>query len=447
MGGGYSSSQHKSEGKDLKARSNLNACSANASKIEEFFRAALAGNRNITAFRSMCTNPSAVSSITNFLVLNYYGRVHFALKLFEEYAGAFETFEGMPGKEHTSMISVFLEQQLKKICRLTATSLSQFDLLEDLVIETFPIYLGSKSYYRWRVFEAQKRRSWLLDAESRILKSTLPEIFTTKSADKDIISADACTYSNISHADVVYSPKGNCNQIPFGTDPAFQSLSEKNVFQSFPQAEPVKCNETLDIQSIINKCDDLAVKDFAEDGSWLLEFIIAVEDLPIAISVLLEANNNGKYPCVYANKAHEKTVKIPQDRLVGMHTGGLDKYLTTNDFLLGNATAIAQTGSSIAVVDCIDPRHIVGLKPVLDEDHSCRYLVCLHEPCKNTMSTCKKMDDLLKIIPSEFVINKERKGVLFKKSVSVACASRDSDSLAASLAGLEGFEGNRGLLF
>mmetsp|Transcript_1662 Transcript_1662/g.1739 ORF Transcript_1662/g.1739 Transcript_1662/m.1739 type:complete len:422 (-) Transcript_1662:487-1752(-) len=407
----------KSLSEDSIIRSNLDICSENAPKIEELFKAAVDGSSSTLAFRCICAYSSGISSMTDFLLNNYNARVIFTLKLFEEYAVVFETSVEALGGNQSSVISHILEHQLRKMCRSIGISVAQFYPLENLVMETFPIYLGSESFHAWRLLEAQKRHTCLIKAKSQILKSTYPEIFTTRSVKKKLISANASTYSNTNNLDVVSPSKVKRIEIVDETISFYQPMRHENLPQSFPQADLMTCNEAQEMQSIINKCDDLAVKDFAEERSWLFEVIIAMEYLPIAISIFLPANDNKQYPCVYANKFHEKIVQIPQDRIVGLHTGGLDQYLTTSDFLSSIETAITQAGSSIAIVDCLDDRHIVGLKPILDEDHTCRYIVCIHEPCGNTLSTCKKMDNLLMIIPSEFVIKKKRERNLLNNSV------------------------------
>mmetsp|Transcript_1661 Transcript_1661/g.1737 ORF Transcript_1661/g.1737 Transcript_1661/m.1737 type:complete len:433 (-) Transcript_1661:213-1511(-) len=405
----------KSLSEDSIIRSNLDICSENAPKIEELFKAAVDGSSSTLAFRCICAYSSGISSMTDFLLNNYNARVIFTLKLFEEYAVVFETSVEALGGNQSSVISHILEHQLRKMCRSIGISVAQFYPLENLVMETFPIYLGSESFHAWRLLEAQKRHTCLIKAKSQILKSTYPEIFTTRSVKKKLISANASTYSNTNNLDVVSPSKVKRIEIVDETISFYQPMRHENLPQSFPQADLMTCNEAQEMQSIINKCDDLAVKDFVEEDSWLLEFIIAVEHLPIAISIFLEANNHGKYPCVYANKAHEKAVKVSRERLIGQHVGRLDKFLGTNKFLSSLGDAISRMGSTIAIVDCTDRRHIVGLRPVMDDDHSCRYIVCLHEPCsENTIHACKKMDDFLTLIPKDLVCRKEKTGWLAK---------------------------------
>jgi len=405
MGGSITTSLSGTQSDETNRNSNL---LNNSAKIEDFVYAVLIESYSIPAVKSVIDDKLAISAISEHLIVNYRERVDFALKLSKQYLEGNEVM--LPVK--LSSLAGVLKSKLIEAYNTRDPSSPQSLLLEELVSDAFPSFLLSTSFHKWRVTESSRRRSWLQDAEIRLSNTTFPDMMTSRHLSKELAVADACTVSM--HASVL-SDKTLSDSLE-EHEAAFQPINHENTY-NMPSlfAKPVNFDDIKDIQEIMTKSDYLAVKDFAEEGSWLLEFIIAVEDLPIAISVLLEANNNGKYPCVYANKAHEKTVKVSRERLIGQHVGRLDKFLGTNKFLSSLGDAISRMGSTIAIVDCTDRRHIVGLRPVMDDDHSCRYIVCLHEPCsENTIHACKKMDDFLTLIPKDLVCRKEKTGWLAK---------------------------------
>mmetsp|Transcript_37309 Transcript_37309/g.37993 ORF Transcript_37309/g.37993 Transcript_37309/m.37993 type:complete len:403 (-) Transcript_37309:223-1431(-) len=363
-------------------------------RIEKFVDIAFTQGRRESFIKFILKDPMANQNFVRFLLQNFPDRALCALNISD-----------MQQRRKSDILLIALQAELERSCFSKRTATCNH-LLEELVLEGFPIFLKSSNYREWRHLEVERRRSWLIQAHERLVHTTLPEMIPVMSSVKDLYNAEASIHRQklVLTSEVYYiNSEASSPSSPYSS-PSHSKVSKSLSHSPHLHALPVDTSFNGVMQEAINNCDELDLKCFLQHKSWLSEFVLAAHHLPLSISIFRPLHERDRYPCVYANKCYEELLGLPIDRLIGKHMGCIDEYVGTNQFISALQRAITEKRSAIAVIECDEATHVIGMKPVLDNDLICKYIICIYRPCIGSINkTCDETDVLFHALPADMM--------------------------------------------
>mmetsp|Transcript_3625 Transcript_3625/g.3737 ORF Transcript_3625/g.3737 Transcript_3625/m.3737 type:complete len:403 (+) Transcript_3625:159-1367(+) len=402
MGGGISSKISTSFYKKNPPESNgVRTC---VKGIEVFVSLVLEQSNDENKLIFIAKNTTACSTFVQYLMLNYYDQC--------QSASTDSPPTELSGVSPTKYLLASLQKELRSLFTESNRSSERNYLLEGLAAEALPSYMKSEFYKMWRDEEVKQRKSWLKSSEKRLAQTTLPDIELVSAQKNNIEEAHASIYHSFNDTTVLNIESTN----PIIPQNRNIKSNIKHVNEAISlEANPIDWYEQAIIQQAINSCDEQDTMEFIRQGSWLSEFIIAVEKLPIAITLFRASTSNVQFPSVYINQSYEHMMHINRDNVIG--TDVLSKCFTSNEYSI-ISILLARVENfltpTVEVIDCTPYRatqpikYVFGLKPVLDIDGSCSYIICIQRPASHrVVMECRVLYSILTSIPDYMVSNEK----------------------------------------
>lgn len=144
--------------------------------------------------------------------------------------------------------------------------------------------------------------------------------------------------------------------------------------------------------------------------SWVVDVLLAVENLPFCVSIATARESRKGFPLVYVNKAFEKATGYSRNEIVGHNC----KFLQGNDFEPEKVKIISDKLRNAEPLkipvkntkkDGAPFSNLLALKPVFDHDGTYSYVIGVQyvvsqAPIFNLATDLKLVDDILSILPN-----------------------------------------------
>lgn len=277
---------------------------------------------------------------------------------------------------------------VEKLKHATTLSTSTFSLLDwrilDIVAALVIYYLDSSFYDDWRKLEVDETMVYLSENDTRA-QTTIPELLANSSISVEMFEAEA---SNSPIKDVIGA---------FITDlPSQGKSNDECSIQCLNQARAIDriCNST--VKSTFSNCDPMEWPRLVElfrEHSWLCVFMVALETMPISLTVSVYRDRPLLYPLVYVNEHFESLCRCKRDNLHGMSVTFMQSRVTSQlprqQLILQKLDSDIKAGSvSVQTLTCFCGlygvfENVVAVKVIMGADGKPAYIVTLQKQARN----------------------------------------------------------------
>ena len=201
-------------------------------------------------------------------------------------------------------------------------------------LETIPKFLSSDLFAKW--CESELKHAKVLMESASISDCTLPEILPSNSDFIDGPITFTTAVLSIHESNIVGEILNN--------EPRSKPCSETwhttaHEISSFNGREAEYLEDAVDRSK--HHVDYLEIDRILRTGSWLFEFIAAVETLPISVTIATARRERGGFPLIYVNDQFEAMTGYNRSEVMGANC----KFLQRNYF--------GSMRSEMDVVECI----------------------------------------------------------------------------------------------
>lgn len=159
-----------------------------------------------------------------------------------------------------------------------------------------------------------------------------------------------------------------------------------------------------------NSMNESDLESLLETGDWISDLFVAVEDVPICVSLATASPDKPGFPLIYVNKRFESVTGYSRSECIGRNC----KFLQTEESEESNVNAIrmalknAQPIKSSVTNKKKDGTlflNLLTLKPVFNARGIYSYVLCVQLDISNEMNVkdyLNTMDDFLALLPNIF---------------------------------------------
>ena len=166
-----------------------------------------------------------------------------------------------------------------------------------------------------------------------------------------------------------------------------------------------KQTSKLILSEAAHKLDDREKNELLAANSWLAELLVAVESLPVCVS--LSSARQAGFPLIYVNAFFEKTTGYSREEIVGQNCRFLQAGRSERESIEKLSTAL-RSASPVKVSitnfrkDGMPFRNLLSMKPIFDDAGEYRYVVGVQFDVTQSDSTPAKLklaNELMKLLP------------------------------------------------
>jgi hypothetical protein len=178
-----------------------------------------------------------------------------------------------------------------------------------------------------------------------------------------------------------------CGEKGFNFDRVFERVESSNKLLSAYTTD-------FSLESIVHCVEPHALESIVHIYPWFLSFIVAVDNLPIAVSIAsIEIKDEElKCPIIYANKQFESLVHYPLELILGKESsfflrGKFDDvqgkpYMTELEHAIKSRTLLKNLYRSPCGNERLFRNFIVS-KPMYSHNEECEYVITIHHDVEN----------------------------------------------------------------
>jgi PAS domain S-box-containing protein len=150
-----------------------------------------------------------------------------------------------------------------------------------------------------------------------------------------------------------------------------------------------------------------------ESGSWLTSLLVAVENLPVCVSLASASENRPGFPLIYVNKYFEKITGYNRSEIIGQNCRFLQAGKSEQDCIdrlsdaLRNAKPIRLAITNFRK-DGIPFKNLLAMKPIMDENGKYRYVVGVQFDVTQDAATPTKLklaEEVMRMMPNVILCN------------------------------------------
>mmetsp|Transcript_8309 Transcript_8309/g.13955 ORF Transcript_8309/g.13955 Transcript_8309/m.13955 type:complete len:286 (-) Transcript_8309:171-1028(-) len=188
----------------------------------------------------------------------------------------------------------------------------------------------------------------------------------------------------------------------FGTELSFESYLSDGDNQE---------DEVARTKSIVRKAMDGMDKQELDrlfsSGSWLASLLVAVETLPICVSIATANSNRRGFPLIYVNNYFEVTYGYTREEIIGQNCRFLQGGKSEPESIRRLSTALREAKPvKVSITnfrkDGMPFRNLLAMKPIFDDSGEYRYVVGIQFDVSKEDATPAKLklaDELMKMLP------------------------------------------------
>lgn len=169
--------------------------------------------------------------------------------------------------------------------------------------------------------------------------------------------------------------------------------------------------ETKIFDKAISSVDVTEVDRMLETGSWLSSMLLAVENLPVCVSLSTARKDRPGFPLIYVNKAFEKVTGYKREEIVGQNCRFLQAGKAEQESI-DRLTVALRDSKPVRVAitnfrkDGMPFKNLLSMKPIFDEEGEYRYVVGVQFDVTQEDATPQKLklaDEVIKMLPNVIV--------------------------------------------
>ena len=144
-------------------------------------------------------------------------------------------------------------------------------------------------------------------------------------------------------------------------------------------------------------------------GSWLTSLLVAVENLPICVSIATASKKRRGFPLIYVNACFERTTGYTRKEIIGRNCRFLQSEVSEPESLQRLTSSLAEAKPLKVSITNIRKDgaafvNFLSLKPIFDDAGTYRYVIGMQFDVTQSDATPAKLklaDELMKMLPNE----------------------------------------------
>jgi PAS domain S-box-containing protein len=161
----------------------------------------------------------------------------------------------------------------------------------------------------------------------------------------------------------------------------------------------------------LSSVDMQEVEKILESGSWLSSMLLAVENLPVCVSISTARKDRPGFPLIYVNAAFERVTGYKRDEIVGQNCRFLQSGKAEQESI-DRLTVALRDAKPVRVAitnfrkDGMPFKNLLSMKPVFDENGKYCYVIGVQFDVTQEDATPAKLklaDEVIKMLPSVIV--------------------------------------------
>ncbi len=183
-----------------------------------------------------------------------------------------------------------------------------------------------------------------------------------------------------------------------------QEATESSVHSSYESRIFDRALATVDLGEI----DKLL-----ESGSWLTSLLVAVENLPVCVTLATADKNRPGFPLIYVNSYFEKITGFSRSEIIGQNCRFLQGGKSEQDSIERLSDALRNAKPvKVAITnfrkDGMPFKNLLAMKPIMDEHGRYRYVVGVQFDVTQDEATPAKLklaDEVMRMMPNVILSN------------------------------------------
>lgn len=198
----------------------------------------------------------------------------------------------------------------------------------------------------------------------------------------------------------------------------------------FPFSPNAQVTETRTFNKALSSVDQLEIERLIRAGSVLSSILIAVERLPVCVSIATARRDRPGFPLIYVNSAFEKVTGYSRNEIVGQNCRFLQAGKAEPEVIERLSYALKHAQPVRAAVtnfrkDGMPFKNLLAMKPIFDEHGEYAYVVGVQFDVTQQDATPAKFafaEEVLRMLPNVFVSS-------MSSSNSTICVMEEEDEL------------------